>query len=340
MGETVKRTAGDSAAPHPERELDYYEVDLRDYLRILWQGKWIVLATFLVSVGIAAFLSYRAPDVYRATAELVVEKPQGLPFAYSPPSGKEVEAWSRDRDLLTEVASASGLTADWIGAHLKASSKGNFVDLSLEGAAPPDTLEGALRALISSLEARGRDHLVGVAQGALGSLAAQREELSRKLSAWEEAASLSRDAAQAQKRKIEQEIRELTTGSAEVALGEALTLRGYDLQKRLDVLYARLQSVELFLDSLERLGPAALPGVGGNYATTRASLLALDAREGNIEKLVGSSPSPIALVRAPLSSRVGPNRRMNIAVAGVLGLFLGILLVFFVHYLKGEKEKG
>ena len=34
-----------------EKGMEEYEVDLRDYLRVLWRRKWIVLATFLVAVG-------------------------------------------------------------------------------------------------------------------------------------------------------------------------------------------------------------------------------------------------------------------------------------------------
>ena len=66
--------------------MEEYEVDLRDYLRVLWHGKWIVLATFLVAVGVAAVVSFKAPDVFRAEARLTVGKPQGLSFSYSPPS--------------------------------------------------------------------------------------------------------------------------------------------------------------------------------------------------------------------------------------------------------------
>jgi len=38
-------------------------------------------------------------------------------------------------------------------------------------------------------------------------------------------------------------------------------------------------------------------------------------------------------------TKTGPNRKMSLAIAGVLGLFLGVLLAFFIHYLIGVKEK-
>ena len=38
-------------------------------------------------------------------------------------------------------------------------------------------------------------------------------------------------------------------------------------------------------------------------------------------------------------AKIGPNREMSLAVAGVLGLFCGVLLAFFIHYLMGVQEK-
>ena len=37
---------------------------------------------------------------------------------------------------------------------------------------------------------------------------------------------------------------------------------------------------------------------------------------------------------------VGPPRQLNLAVAGVLGLFVGVLLAFFVNYLQSEPPRS
>ncbi|MFH1609923.1 MAG: Wzz/FepE/Etk N-terminal domain-containing protein [Candidatus Bipolaricaulota bacterium] len=59
------------------------------------------------------------------------------------------------------------------------------------------------------------------------------------------------------------------------------------------------------------------------------------------------TPNPIRVVEAPLRPTVpiGPNKSMNVAVAGVLGLFVGVLLAFLSHYLRADrtglpKEEG
>ena len=48
---------------------------------------------------------------------------------------------------------------------------------------------------------------------------------------------------------------------------------------------------------------------------------------------------PIRIVEHPVlpTVPVGPSRKLNLAVAGVLGLFLGVLLAFVVHYFREEK---
>jgi len=49
---------------------------------------------------------------------------------------------------------------------------------------------------------------------------------------------------------------------------------------------------------------------------------------------------PIKIVERPVlpTTPVGPSRKLNVAVAGVLGLFLGVLLAFVVHYLQESSK--
>lgn len=36
---------------------------------------------------------------------------------------------------------------------------------------------------------------------------------------------------------------------------------------------------------------------------------------------------------------VSPNKKLNIAIAGILGLMLSIFLVFFIEFMKEEEDK-
>lgn len=68
--------------------------------------------------------------------------------------------------------------------------------------------------------------------------------------------------------------------------------------------------------------------------------LATKLQEARIARV--EAPDPIRIVESPIvpSHSTAPNKKMNVAVAGVLGLFGGILLAFFAHYLQpGDTEK-
>ena len=34
--------------------MEEHEVELIDYLRVMWKGKWVILVCFVVAVGVAA----------------------------------------------------------------------------------------------------------------------------------------------------------------------------------------------------------------------------------------------------------------------------------------------
>ena len=67
--------------------------------------------------------------------------------------------------------------------------------------------------------------------------------------------------------------------------------------------------------------------------------LATKLQETRIAK--AETAEPIRVVEAPVVPErpIGPNKKMNVAVAGVLGLFVGVLLAFFAHYLESSSDE-
>ncbi len=49
-----------------------YEVDLRDYINVIWEQKWLILAVFVVAVGLATGYSVTRPPIYRTQATLLI----------------------------------------------------------------------------------------------------------------------------------------------------------------------------------------------------------------------------------------------------------------------------
>jgi capsular exopolysaccharide synthesis family protein len=49
------------------------EAHLRDYWKIVWQGRWTVAAVFVVTLGIAAVLTFLQTPIYRATSTIEIQ---------------------------------------------------------------------------------------------------------------------------------------------------------------------------------------------------------------------------------------------------------------------------
>ena len=67
------------------------EITLRDYGRVIWSGRWLILTTTVVAALVGLALSFVASTSYTATAELFVgqatsvSEPPCQPPARTPP---------------------------------------------------------------------------------------------------------------------------------------------------------------------------------------------------------------------------------------------------------------
>jgi len=318
--------------------MEEHEVDLRDYLRVLWRGKWIVLATFLVAVGVAAVVSFKAPDVFRAEARLTVKDLSSYYPVLAPASRstdeknrpgdtmvslEEVAEWAKAPAVWEEARALAGdkvPPADWLLSHSRVKVEGSLLELVLEGPESPTRLQVALSGLVAALQARSAERIRKEVEKATASLEARERALARRQAALEEELAQLKSAAQTQREEILSQIAERQDAPPE----------------ELGILYARLQAVELQLDKLERMGIYALPGGAETILYLEKERLALETEKEQLHDLQAAPPVLLELVRGPAASStpVGPNRKMNLAVAGVLGLFCGVLLAFFWHWLR------
>ncbi len=66
--------------PPPTEATGFREAHLRDYWKIVWHSRWVIVATFLVVVGATAIWTFMQEPIYRATA-IVEVQPQARNLA-------------------------------------------------------------------------------------------------------------------------------------------------------------------------------------------------------------------------------------------------------------------
>lgn len=291
-----------------------YEVELRDYLRVIWEKKWIILTTFLIAVGAALLFSFRMPSRYQTDAlYMVKEAPKIEGVQLKIPSPQETIQILRSNQLLKETTKKLKLTAierfkgaglqkivTQLGEDLRTEQPEgtNLVRLKLTGAYSPSLIEQILDqhllVLKSDLHTRVEEDVKG--------------EISR-INATQTALKSQLDELIKEREKIEsgEDNLKLMAGEQEA------TLKGIILREKFINLNSRVSSLQKRLD---------------NLALTKVA----------VSKLFGQSWSPLDILSRPYAPEVptGPKWKLNLAIAGVLGLIGGLMLAFFVHYLQAE----
>lgn len=56
-----------------ENNQEEQQVNIQDYLRILYRGRWIILASFLIVLAATTYFTFTSPPVYEATAKIMIE---------------------------------------------------------------------------------------------------------------------------------------------------------------------------------------------------------------------------------------------------------------------------
>ena len=256
--------------------MDEYEVDLIDYLRVVWKGKWIVLACLVVAVAVSAAVMWTRQNEFSGTTSYRV---------YQSLSALGIS----DLDKQEVVNTVLDFQATYKDAKLALTAESNAdrVQVTLAGTIPPIDLTQAFEPLAASVTDRLREHVGKGIEQAVVTTSMRINQLTQQ-----------RDSLKAQ-------IDALDSPTPDDALLGYLAF-GYLAQKTAD-LEAQLIQDQVKLEALNNTDPT--------------SLFTIDA------------------LGEPVISQIGPNRKMSVAVAGVLGLFVGVLLAFFVHYLVSARDR-
>lgn len=322
--------------------MDEYEVDLRDYVRVLWRWKWAVIGVFIMAVGLTALLTIRAPAAYKAEATLELVPIVGWPEPIEAPSLEQLAHRVSDMQVLTRAAEGAPISARWLAAHLRASVSRDTLALTLQGELPSTEIEETLLGTIAALEEEVQALLTGVALRRLEALIVEKATLRQRHAAWEAELTAAHTGEKARLEELNDRLAELQADEGLLAtpLGEGMSVHSYLAMKELDLLFGRIERVEQALQDMDRLGVLYLPGVSGAWREVEGRLMALEAEEAVLRTLIAEPPALIEIVRSPVGAvtTLRPSLRLNLAVAGVLGLFVGVLLAFFVESMTRDRR--
>ena len=251
--------------------MDEYEVDLMDYIQVMWKGKWIILACLIVAIASSAAIMWTRPNEYSGSTNYQL---------YESLSPLGISSLDKQEVVDTFLELKREYEDEQIT--LNAETDNSRIRVSLAGPVSQDDILTMFQSLVGSVD----DRL---------------DQFTRKQI---EQASLdieiNVDQLEAQRDAIKKQIAELDSPDPEDPLLNYLA-------QELSELEAQLVREQVRLETLGSIDPKTL---------------------FTLEELGD-----------PVISLVGPNRKMSLAVAGVLGLFVGVLLAFFIHYLQNARKQ-
>ena len=251
--------------------MEEHEVELIDYLRVMWKGKWVILVCFVVALGVAAAVTWTRPGTYSETISYRLRETLSA-LGITGLDNKRVQSAVEDVD-----SSFSDTTLS-----VKGQEKGDTVRVTLSGIGTAESLDNSLDQLTASV----REQMAAWARG----------EVARAVTS------------------LDLSVRQLS--------------RERDLLKQRAIELGSPGPEDPFLQYLAE-----------QVATVEAELVRDQVR---LETLRSAKVDDLLTVeevsRSPVS-KIGPSLRLNLAVAGILGLFIGVLLAFFLHYLAEVRKR-
>ncbi|MFB6286892.1 MAG: Wzz/FepE/Etk N-terminal domain-containing protein [Candidatus Bipolaricaulia bacterium] len=313
--------------------MDEYEVDLRDYLIVIWERKWIIVGVLIAALVAAAAYSYTLPNEYRASA--LVDY-QSSPVVSAATGAENFSLGLPDTAGFISVVESMG------SASAEKLNGSDLIRLQVTGTSTPSDLANQLQETIDSVRSFLQDQMETHVTDRLSTLGSEiefvRDQRSSLVERIRQRETARLEALQAQRDRIVEQLDRLMSNSSDSASNESSLSR----QATLLAMTSQLQVIQGQMARLNSSADTPQPEPGSAYEQrlleleTQLQELALMKRQ--YERIREADWSPVSVAQAPQSSDtpVGPNRRLNIAIAGVLGLFIGLLLAFFVHYLQSE----
>lgn len=264
-----------------EERYDDDTVELIDYLRVMWWGKWIILGTLIVVAGLSVLLVGLKPVTYSGSTALLFREyiSAAFPEARNTPDTSTcvTAPTTQAQEIVDSVLPGMGNAAPGI----RITSDGNRISLLLSSASTTATASQSLA------------QAAGV---------------------------------------LEQEIAS--------ALTEEIGHFKYESQLRETGLIAQLGILrERFGEESTSASAPLLVALAECIAELEAQLAQTEAHLDTLKTITPSDLFTLSILGPPAITASGSRLKTTVAVATFLGLMIGILLAFFVHYLLQVRQE-
>jgi len=327
----------------PEKiQQEYEEIDLMDYVKVILKRKWLILAVFFGAAIVAGVFSFLMPKVYKIDTSLEVGQIAGE--AVEVP-GQVVEKIKSDVYGIFVREKLQIPEEKYPKIKIENPKDTNLITLVIESAKPPES-KNILEAINNLILAEHQEKIK-----------TKKELIGQDIKTTEDKIKLVESDIEKTKNKIEpinEDIKRIENKIANAeeekenleakvdALQKVLPYQQdpgtqfalFDTKEKLANKKQEIENLYLTINSLKRskedLG-VQINSLNTNIESLNAQINALKASLDEIK--------PTQVIKSPTVSEkpVKPNKKLNIAIAGILGLFVGVFLAFSQEWWEKSK---
>ncbi|MCK8824317.1 Wzz/FepE/Etk N-terminal domain-containing protein [Fuchsiella alkaliacetigena] len=274
-----------------QRELneEFVEIDLREYIMVLWKRKGIIIGILAAAILFSAIVSFAVLEpIYESEATIRLGTDSGS-FSSREAASERLRSLSYFRRLNEDLE--LGLSDSQVdslrgGLEIEQGEEENILHISYQGEEPEKT-----QLIIDNLVAI----LIEDSNQRFGEVRSRREEQIANI-------EQEMDNLELRLENREEQVEELLT-EGDLTTTDKMVLSNYFTDKMQD-----LEDLKFDLQDRKH--------------EREDKLLEMEELEVLNEALIPTSP-------------VAPNKKLNLAIAGVLGIMLGVFIVFLAEFLEG-----
>ena len=327
----------------PEKiQQEYEEIDLMDYVKVILKRKWLILAVFFGAAIVAGVFSFLMPKVYKIDTSLEVGQIAGE--AVEVP-GQVVEKIKSDVYGIFVREKLQIPEEKYPKIKIENPKDTNLITLVIESAKPPES-KNILEAINNLILAEHQEKIK-----------TKKELIGQDIKTTEDKIKLAESDIEKTKNKIEpinEDIKRIENKIANAeeekenleakvdALQKVLPYQQdpgtqfalFDTKEKLANKKQEIENLYLTINSLKR-SKEDLDVQINSIKTSIESLNAqINALKASLDEI-----KPTQVIKSPTVSEkpVKPNKKLNIAIAGILGLFVGVFLAFSQEWWEKSK---
>lgn len=308
---------------HSEHHLDEDEIDLRDYINVLLKRKWQIAIIFGIAVIVAGVISFSMPLTFQASnlVEIGSIKGQQLQNLNDIKSVfargtvlQQIRTKLREPLELAEKTTTSAIAEMFDIKEGLDNGTSDFIKINGRAQTPEKAVE-VVNAVTDILLTYHRN----IFAEAKKTFNAELETIVKS------------------KEKTNKDIEKVTTNISR--LNEDISRYETEINKRADISSeGQGRIAESYINLLAEV-KGQRESKEAQLLNLEQSLIVLDQsiQAKEYERFYETKPTEVEVPSIPPETRIAPKRKQNVIIAGILGIFIGVLYAFAAEYFSKDR---